>query len=141
MCLSTKNFQANTVRKWNPTIDEATLSIFLGLVGIDEAASKECGAITLDLLLRAGVLVEAEDGSWTVADNYLTRRIYLYGDAKTVENMVKFVREMQDRCISYSAANVQSEVFLKALDVVMELPGDWHTGLNMAQTIYNYCYV
>ena len=83
LCLSAKDFQANTVRKWNPTIDEATLSIFLGLVGIDEAASKECGAITLKLLLRAGVLVEAEDGSWTVTDDCLTRRVYLYGDAKT----------------------------------------------------------
>ena len=110
-------------------------------MGIDEAASKEYGAITLDLVLRAGILVEAEDGSWTVADNYLTRRIYLYGDAKRVENMVKFVRDMQDRRISYSAANVQPEVFLKALEVVMDLPGDWHTGLNMAQTIYSYCYV
>ena len=52
LCLSAKNFQANTVWKWNPTVDESTLSIFLGLVGIDEASSKECGAITLDLLLR-----------------------------------------------------------------------------------------
>ena len=29
---------------------------------------------------------------------------------------------------------------MKALSVVMALPGDWHTGLNIAQTIYNYCY-
>ena len=75
LCLSAKDFQANTVPKRNPTIDEATLSIFLGWVGIDEAASKECGAITLNLLLRAGILVEVEDGSWTVANNYLTLRI------------------------------------------------------------------
>ena len=48
---------------------------------------------------------------------------------------------MQDRRISYSAANVQSEIFLKALTVVMDLPGDWHAGLCKVQSIFNYCYV
>ena len=56
-----KCFQEWTVKKWNPHIQEPTLSIYLGLVAIDEAASKECGAITLDLLLRAGVLIESDD--------------------------------------------------------------------------------
>ena len=45
-----KHFQVGTVRRWNPRIDEPSLSIYLGLLGIDEAASKECGLITLDLL-------------------------------------------------------------------------------------------
>ena len=111
--------------KWNPDVDEPTLTIFiLGLVGIDESASKECGAIALDLLLRAGVLVENKSKGLDLADDYDTRRIYLYGDAKTLENMVKFVRDMQDRRMSYSVANMQAEVFLKALSVVMELAGD-----------------
>ena len=134
-------FEELTVNRWNPKRKETTKSIHLGLVGIDESASKECGAITLDLLLRAGILVEGEDSSWVLADDWKERKIYLFGDAKTIENMAKFVRDMQDRRISYSAANVQSEIFLKALSRVMDLPGDWHTSLNMAQTIFNYCYV
>lgn len=44
-------------------MDKPTLSLYIGLVAIDKSASKECDAITLDLLLRAGVLEEAEDGS------------------------------------------------------------------------------
>ena len=71
--------------------------------------------MTLDLLLRSGVLVEDEDGGWALAEDWETRRVYLYGDAKTIENMTKFVRDMQDRKISYSVANVQSEIFLQAL--------------------------
>ena len=55
--------------------------------------------------------------------------------------MTKFVRDMQDRQISYSAANVQAEIFLQALDCVVELPGDWHTGLNTLTSIYNLYYV
>ena len=58
-----KQFQKNTGLRWNSNIDKPTLSIYLGLLGIDEAASKECGAITLDLLLRAGILIEGKDGA------------------------------------------------------------------------------
>ena len=136
--LKEEKFQELTVKKWNRQADECTLSVYLDLIGIDEADSKECGAITLDLLLRAGVFVEDEDGLWQLVDDYNQRRTYLFGDAKTIEDMTKFVRDMQDRRISYSAANVQSEILLKALSVVMDFPGGWHTGLNMAQSIYNY---
>ena len=47
---------------------------------------------------------------------------------------------MKDRRTTYSVANLQGEVFLTALEVVMRLPGDWHTGLNMAQPIYTFFY-
>ena len=59
-----RTFQADTVKRWNESIDEPTLSMYLGLLAIDEAASKECVTITLDLLLRAGVLLQDDDGSW-----------------------------------------------------------------------------
>ena len=54
--------------------------------------------------------------------------------------MTKFVRDIQNRNISYTQANVQAEVFLKALEGVVEAPGDWHTGLNMLTLIYNLYY-
>ncbi len=73
--------------------------------------------------------MEAKDGSWTLADDWANRRVYLFGDAKTIENMSKFVKDMQDRKISYTHANVQAEVFLKALSRIVEAPGDWHTGI------------
>ncbi len=91
---------------WNPKIDEPSLSIYFGLLGIDEAASKECGSITLDLLLRYGILEETKEGGWTLADNWENRRVYLFGDAKTIKNMSKFVKDMQDRKISYTQAHV-----------------------------------
>ncbi len=94
-------FQKAMVKTWNPNAEEETKSNYLGLVGIDEAPSKECGAITLDLLLRAGVLEENDDGLWVLANDWDTRRIYLYGNAKTIENITKFVCDMQDRRVSY----------------------------------------
>jgi hypothetical protein len=140
MAANAAAMQEKIVKTWRPNADKPTESVFIGLVGIDESAGKECGAITLDLLLRAGVLVEGNSGKWDLAENYLERRIYLVGDGKTVENMVKFVRDMQDRRITYSNASIQAEIFLKALSVVMTFPDDWHSGLNMAQTVFNYCY-
>ena len=119
-----KTFQVDTVRKWNPKIDQPTLSIYLGLLGINEAAPKECRAITLDFLLRADILFKNNDGSWILADECKSCRVYLFGDAKTIKNMTKFVRDMQNRNISYTQANVQAKVFLKALDCVVEAPGD-----------------
>ena len=109
---------------WNPDIDEQTLSHYLVLLAIDETASREHGAITLDLLLQAGVLIKYEDGGWSLAEDYKTRRIYISGDAKIIENMAKFVRDMQDCRVSFSDANLQSEVLLEALNTcVKDLPG------------------
>ena len=94
-------------------------------------------AITLDLLLHAGVLVERDSSKWVLSDNYLECRMHLVGDGNTVENMVVFFQDMQDRRITYSNASI---MFLKALSVVMTFLGDWHAGLNMAQTVFNYYY-
>ena len=101
--------------------------MYLGLLGIDEAASKECGAITLDLLLHAGVIIDEEGGGWKLAPDYNFRRIHLFGDAKTIENVAKIVRGMQSRKITFSVANLQPEVFFDATTCVQDLPGDWQT--------------
>ncbi len=53
---SVKQFQVRTAHVWNLRIDEPSLSIYLGLLGIDEVASKECGSTALDLLPKSGIL-------------------------------------------------------------------------------------
>ena len=140
MFLNAKTFVKDATEQWNPLINEPTESTYLGLIGIDESASKECGTILLDLLLRAGVLDQTNDGRWNLAANWKERNVYFFGDAKTVENITKFVRDVQERRLSYSSANVQADVFLKALSRVMSAPGDWHTGLNMLTSIYKFYY-
>ena len=66
--------------------------------------------------------------------------MYVFGDAKTIENENKFIREFQGHQLSYDKANEQVENFLKATNVVMELPGDWHSGMNMLQSLFNVYY-
>ena len=93
-----KSFQKNAVRQWNPYVDEVTHSCLLGVLGIDESDSNGCGAVLLDFLFRAGVMYQnEEDASWEVADDYHTRSMYVFGDAKTIENENKFIRDFQGR--------------------------------------------
>ena len=57
-----RKFQREAVKKWNPNANLVTLSNYMGLVGIDKAAAKECGALALDLILKFGILVQDGDG-------------------------------------------------------------------------------
>ena len=74
-----------------------------------------------------GVLIEEDGGGWSLAPDYHICCIYLFGDAKTIKNMAKFVRDMQARKITYSVANLQGEVSLEAISCIHDLPGDWYT--------------
>ena len=103
-------FQELSVSKWNPHAGKVTKSAFMGLVCVDESDSKGCGAITLDLLLKAGIINTQEDGSWALASDWETRRPIIFGDAKTTENMSKFMRDMQIRELSLSEESIQFDV-------------------------------
>jgi hypothetical protein len=135
-----RDLQKLSILKWNPHIDDPTKSIYLGLVGIDKSASTECGAILLDLLLRCGVMVQSSSGHWELAEKWRSRRVYFVGDEKTIENVTKFVRDIQERRMSFATANVQADVFLEALSRVLPFPGDWHTGLNQLTSIFKLYY-
>ena len=78
---SAKSFGPMTVCKCNPNTYKPSLRVFLGLIVINESGSKEWGAITLHLLLCAGVLIDDGDEKWELADNWETWRIYLFEDA------------------------------------------------------------
>ena len=84
MFAAASSLQEQTVKCWNPKSKEPTLTVYLGLLSIDEAVLEECGAITLDLLLRARVLIEGNGGGWSLAPKYHLRCIYLFGDVKTL---------------------------------------------------------
>ena len=117
-------FQREAVKKWNPNADEVTLSNYMGLVGIDEAASKECGALTLDMLLKFGILEQDGDGMWQLTENWEAKRAFLIGDVKTVDNVDKIAEDLSNRPLSLKESSQQAEVFAKALKNVMTIPGD-----------------
>ncbi|KAK1743298.1 hypothetical protein QTG54_005919 [Skeletonema marinoi] len=125
---------------WNPDVGDVSLTMMLGLAGMEEDSANKCGSITLDQLYRVGVLEENADGTWKLADGWEKRRIYLFGDRKTIENMQKFSRDMANRKLTYDDATRQADVFMDAMTTVMQLPGDWHAGLAMLKSIYTLFY-
>ena len=109
----------------------------MGLVGIDKAALKECGALTLDMLLKFGILEQDGDGMWQLTENWEAKRAFLVGAVKTVDNTNKIAEDLSNRPLSLKESSQQAEVFAKALKNVMTIPGDWHAGLTMLQSIMN----
>jgi len=91
--------------------------------------------VSLDLLLKGGTIKERAYGIWSLATSYLRHRNYIFGDRKSIENMAGFARELRNRRFSLEVESENADVFEEALNTVMQLPGDWHTGLNMAQGI------
>ena len=78
-CLAKPIFFKLSVLKWNPHIDGPTKSIYLGLVGIDELTSTECGAILLGSLEGA-----MKDRPSTTVDEFL-QAIHSFNNDQGVE--------------------------------------------------------
>ena len=76
-------------------------------------------------------------GSYSVAPDFKAKRAYLFGDVKTVDNIDKFVSSLVGRRLSLDENNETASVFKDALDQMMCVPGDWHAGLSMLQSIMN----
>ena len=129
------SFQRNAVKKWNLKADEVTLSNYMGLIGINGPASKECGALTLDMLLKFGILNQDGDGMWQLTGNWEAKRAFLIGDVKTVDNVDKIAEDLSSRPLSMKESSQQAEVFAKALQNIMTVPHDWHAGVTMLQSI------
>lgn len=53
-----------------------------------------------------------------------------------VENIAKFIRDITNRDVAYDESSKMADDFMNALSRVMQLPGDWHAGLAMLQSIY-----
>ena len=52
-CLSNvKSFQRESVRRWNPTVDEVSLNNYIGLAAMNEDKSPETGSLVLDLAMK-----------------------------------------------------------------------------------------
>ena len=135
-----KTFHDKATKSWNDQVDEVTQQLLLGLCALPEESAKQCGAITLDQLFRVGILIENKDGTWRLADNWKERRVYLFGDCKTIENNAKFYRDLAAMPLTFDEASKQADIFMDAMSRVMQLPGDWHAGLAMLQAIYTLFY-
>ena len=129
-------FKHDSVHAWNLAAGFSTLSLLLGVVGIDEGSAEGAMTCVLDLLLKFDIIREDEDGSWMRVPSDPKREAICFGDRTTNENVAAFILSLQNRPMSLEEASIQSEIFLDAVMDTQFLPGDWHTSLNMLQSMY-----
>ena len=126
---------------WNPHANEVNLTLLLGYVGIDKSGREGAGTVLADLCVRVGLLDEHVDGDvvrWLKSATADERRIYGIGDAKTNANVASFLGFVLGRDVTLEDESLQMEVFIEVFStIIMMVPGDWHTGLNMLQSIYS----
>jgi hypothetical protein len=108
----------------------------MGFVGIREDSAAGAGSVVLDMLLKFGLLKYKDGNTWELAKDINSRRLYSFGDRKSNENCTAFVSTLSHRPLTFEESSMQSEIFLDSFKNVMFLPGDWHTGMNMLQSIY-----
>jgi hypothetical protein len=85
-------------------------------------------------------MTQETNGSWDLAADFEERLIYVFGDCKSNDNYLNFVRQMQTRKLSHDQTQAQAEVFLKAMSRVIEGPGDWHAGQAILQSMFTLFY-
>jgi hypothetical protein len=108
----------------------------MGFVGVREDSANGASSVILDMLLKFGVLSYKDNKTWTLQQLAKLRRLYRFGNRKTIENSSAFVNKLSNCSLSFEESSLQAEIFLEAFDNVMFLPGDWHTGMNMLQSLY-----
>ena len=106
----------------------------MGFVGVREDSSDGAAAVILDMLLKFGVPIYNNDGSWKLHRFANLHQLFCFGDCKTIENGT-FVDKLSNCSLPFKQSIMQAEIFLNAFNRVMFLPGDWHAGMNMLQSI------
>ena len=114
-----KDFQRMAVKDWNPNCDEVTQSLNMGFVGVCEDSSNGAALVILDMLLKFGVLIYNDDETWALHKFAKVRRLYCFGDRKTIENCTAFVNKLINRSLSFEQTSIQAEIFLDAFDRVV----------------------
>jgi len=129
-------FQAFIVKTWKPNYGQVTQQNFLGIAALTEDSKKPCFALALDFLLKFGLIVDTTgNGDWDYAPGWEKKRAIIVGDAKTAENIVAWLKSVEKRELSFSQSSYLAEMFIDVLSQVMIMPGDWHAGLAMLQSI------
>jgi len=129
------SFQRDVVRDWNPDADSVTQSMILGVTGIDEKDAAGATACFLDLALKFGLITEEENLTWRTGPLAELKTMYVTGDRKTGENIECFQSAAEDRALSIEEKSIQTDTFLDAFECAVFVPGDWHTGMNILQSI------
>ena len=128
--------QRKAVLDWNANADDVMMLFNMGFVGIQEDSAAGADSVVLSMLLKFGLLKYNNNNTWDIAADVNKRRFYSFEDRKLNENCSAFVSTLSHRPLTFKESSMQAEIFLESFRNIMFLPGNWHTGMNMLQSIY-----
>ena len=86
------------MRKWNPDVDDILKNNFMGFSDCEEESSRPTGALILDLCQKFGTIQLNKEGTWERTQDCAGKRMYVFGDCKTVDNIDKIINDITNRC-------------------------------------------
>ena len=134
---SAKEYQRIAVKHWNPYIDDVTLSNYMGCSPLGEESAQKAGAHALNFCEKYGMIARNAAGGYECTVDFECKMAIMIGDVKSADNVEKLARDFANRPLSMRDNSATAECFTKALRRLMIIPGDWHAGLSMLQSIFN----
>ena len=118
------------VRTWNSKCDEKSNLLSLPLSLRDEMTLVGSGLVALELAFEVGILKGDINNNWELANDWESRIIFLFGDAVSISNYAGFVKKLSEKKNHvFSKSYEKGEIFRKALQRFIPVPGHWHFGL------------
>ena len=132
-----RRFRRDAVCDWNPTVNMVTESLLLGGGGTNKKDAEIATAILMELSILHGIVVTEPDGKMQLLEIFEDKFMITNGDRKTHKCTELFQSLAQDRSLSLEDKSMAADIILDVFDHTLFAPGDWHTGMNMLQGIFN----
>ena len=132
-----RNFRRIEVDGWNERAKHVTQSLLLGVSGVDEKDAEGATAVLMELATVHGMITVDADNMISKTDVFNHKSMIMNGDRKTHECTESFQSLAADRNMSLEEKSRIAEITLDVFDRCLFAPGDWHTGMNMMQGLYN----
>ena len=127
------------MRKWNPAVDDVLIlkNNHMGFSDCEKESSGPTGALILGLCQKFGTIKPNTKGTWGRTQDSAGKRMYVFDDCNTVDNIDKIVNDITYQPMSLSESNDLAETLGTSLKEPLYGPGDCYTGSSMVQSINN----
>ena len=130
-------WQDEIVRIWDILGKNPAEINYMGVQPVSEASAHGCGGLALDLCRKFGLIVQDSEGKWVKSDEFERKRALIFGDVKTCDNIDLILNRVRDREPNTVVSEEGAAVIEAALEKLVVIPGDWHAGLCMLQSIFD----
>ena len=125
------------VATWNPHLGKVDRWAPLKLSAHTETRSDGLRDYLRERFIIMGLVVEDEGGRLQLSDRAKDMTVWTYGDWKTIEGVLKYMRELYEHALLDGSFAQDEKALLGACERLKPLHGDWHYGpMHILDAIY-----